>query len=260
MATGGVLLIVLVVCYLIGPAALVALASVAVLGCSLEAFAMFQRAGFRPATLVGSVGAAGVVLATYWRGSPAMPVVLVVVLAASLGWYLAKVVEARPVVNVAVTMMGFVWVGVLASFAALLLQVPHGKGLFVGAIVPTVVADVAAWFAGSRFGSHPMAPLTSPHKTWEGFAAGAIAAIVAGAVIGKEVTPWGGAVHGIELGLLVAIVAPLGDLVQSMVKRDLRLKDSGSILPGHGGLWDRLDSLLFVMPATYFLAVVLHLA
>jgi phosphatidate cytidylyltransferase len=105
-----------------------------------------------------------------------------------------------------------------------------------------------------------LAPATSPSKTWEGFAAGAIAALVAGAVIGNQVSPWGGVRHGLELGLVIAVVAPVGDLVQSMVKRDLRLKDSSSLLPGHGGLLDRFDSLLLALPATYFLATALHLA
>lgn len=104
-----------------------------------------------------------------------------------------------------------------------------------------------------------MAPHVSPGKTWEGVIAGGVAALVAGVVIGSQVAPWGGARHGIELGIVVAVLAPLGDLVQSMIKRDLRLKDSGAFLPGHGGLLDRFDSLLFVLPATYYLATVLHL-
>ena len=260
VATGAGLLALFVICYLVAPAALLALSAVVILGCALEAFAMFQRAGFRPATLLGALGSGGAVVAAYWRGSAALPVVLVVVLCASLVWYLARVVEARPVVNVAVTVFGFAWVGMLGSFAGLMLAAPRGEHLFLGAVIPTVVADLAAWFAGSRFGSHPLAPAVSPSKTWEGFAAGGIAALVAGAVIGSQVSPWGGVRHGLELGLVIAVVAPVGDLVQSMIKRDLRLKDSSSLLPGHGGLLDRFDSLLLALPATYFLATALHLA
>ncbi len=170
-------------------------------------------------------------LAAYWKGTAAMSEVFVVVLFASLAWYLARVVEARPVVNVAVTVLGFAWVGVLGSFSALLLRAHLGGHLFLGALVPTVVADMGAWFVGSRMGRHPMAPTISPSKTWEGFLGGAVAALVAGAVIGNRLAPWGGVRHGLELGLVVALVAPLGDLVQSMVKRDLRLKDSGALLP-----------------------------
>ena len=260
VATGAGLVALFVICYLVAPVALLVLSAVVILGCALEAFAMFQRAGFRPATLLGALGSGGAVVAAYWRGSAALPVILVVVVCASLVWYLARVVEARPVVNVAVTVFGFAWVGILGSFAGLMLAAPRGEHLFLGAVVPTVVADLAAWFAGSRFGSHPLAPAISPSKTWEGFGAGGIAALVAGAVIGSQVAPWGGVRHGLELGLVIAVVAPVGDLVQSMIKRDLRLKDSSSLLPGHGGLLDRFDSLLLALPATYFLATVLHLA
>jgi CDP-diglyceride synthetase len=260
VATGAGLVALFVICYLVAPAALLALAAVVILGCALEAFSMFQRAGFRPATLLGALGSGGAVVAAYWRGSAALPVVLVVVVCASLVWYLVRVVEARPVVNVAVTIFGFAWVGMLGSFAGLLLAAPRGEHLFLGAVIPTVVADLAAWFAGSRFGSHPLAPAISPSKTWEGFVAGGVAALVAGAVIGSQVSPWGGVRHGLELGLVIAVVAPVGDLVQSMIKRDLRLKDSSSLLPGHGGLLDRFDSLLLALPATYFLATALHLA
>lgn len=260
VATGAGLIAVFVVCYLVGPGALVALSTVAILGCALEAFSMLQEVGFRPATLVGALGSAGAVLAVYWKGTAALPVVVAVVLAASFLWYLARVVEARPVVNVAVTFLVFAWVGIMGSFAGLLLAAHKGGHLFLGAVVPTVLCDVAAWFVGSRIGSHQLAPQTSPGKTWEGVIAGAVVAVVAGAVIGHSLSPWGGLRHGVELGIVIAIVAPVGDLVQSMVKRDLRLKDSGALLPGHGGLLDRFDSMLFVLPAVYFLATGLHLA
>jgi phosphatidate cytidylyltransferase len=251
--------VVLVVCYLLGTAALLAFSAVAIFGCALEAFSMLQRAGFRPATLLGVVGSAGAVAAAYWRGTDALPVVIAVIVGASLVWYMARVVDARPVVNVAVTVLIFCWVGVLGSFAGLLLAAHHGSHLFLGAVVPTIAVDIVAWFVGSQFGSHLLAPAISPSKTWEGVIAGGIAALIAGAIIGNQLSPWGGARHGLELGLVVAVVAPIGDLVQSMIKRDLRVKDSGTLLPGHGGLLDRFDSLLFVLPATYFLAVALHI-
>ncbi len=259
VATGTLLVALLVVCYVLGAVALLVLSAVAIFGCALEAFSMFQQAGFRPATLLGLVGSAGVVAAAYWRGTEALPIVIAVVVCASLVWYMGRVVEARPVVNVAVTVLGFAWIGILGSFSGLLLAAHDGKHLFIGAVVPTVAADLLAWFAGSRLGSHPLAPSISPNKTWEGAVAGGIAAIIAGAVIGHQLSPWGGLRHGLELGLVIAVVAPIGDLVQSMLKRDLGVKDSGTLLPGHGGLLDRFDSLLFVLPATYFLAIALHL-
>ncbi len=191
LVTGIVLVVLLVVCYLLGPVALLVFSTVAIFGCALEAFSMLQRAGFRPATLLGVVGSAGVVLAAYWRGTAALPVVIAVVVAGSLVWYLARVVEARPVVNVAVTVLAFCWVGVLGSFAGLLLAAHHGSHLFLGAVVPTIAADVVAWFIGSQFGTHPLAPSISPSKTWEGVIAGGVAALIAGAIIGNQLAPVG---------------------------------------------------------------------
>jgi phosphatidate cytidylyltransferase len=122
-----------------------------------------------------------------------------------------------------------------------------------------VAADVVAYVIGSRIGSRRLAPWVSPSKTVEGVIAGGVAALVVGAIVGHEVAPWGGFKHGLLLGLVIAVLAPMGDLFESMVKRDLAVKDSGSALPGHGGLLDRFDSMLIVLPAVYYLASLFNL-
>jgi phosphatidate cytidylyltransferase len=134
-----------------------------------------------------------------------------------------------------------------------------GPHLFLGAVVPAVAAGSAAWLARGRPGSRSVASGANPSKTWRGFVAGGTAALLAGAVIGRQVAPWGGVLHGLELGLLVAIVAPGGSLVYAMVKSDLRSKGPAVLLPGNRGFLDYLSSLLFVLPAAYFLATVLHI-
>lgn len=259
VAVGTGLIIVLVVGYAIGSKALLVLSAAVLLACSIEAFGMVQRRGFKPATMLGLAGVVGVVFAAYWRGTEALSIVTAVVFVATMLWYLLGVVDARPLANVSASLMIYLWIGFLGSFAALLLRAPHGRGLFLGAVLPTVAADVVAYVIGSRIGSRAMAPWVSPSKTVEGVIAGGIAALVVGAVIGHEVAPWGGFKHGLLLGLVIAIVAPVGDLFESMVKRDLALKDSGSALPGHGGLLDRFDSMLIVLPATYYLATLFNL-
>lgn len=103
-----------------------------------------------------------------------------------------------------------------------------------------------------------MAPHISPHKTWEGLIGGTVFAVLASAAITGQVHPFTPAKAAI-LGLVAAVVAPVGDLCESLIKRDLGLKDMGSLLPGHGGVLDRVDALLFVLPATYYLVRVLHL-
>jgi phosphatidate cytidylyltransferase len=260
VGVGVLLFAVLLICYFVGPILLLILSAAVVTACALELYNLMQHRGFRPATLLGLCATVAVMFAAYWRGEQALPLILVLMFVTSMLWYMLGVVEARPVINVALTVMAFVWVGVFGSYAALLLRVHHGKSLLLLPVLVTVVADIAAYFAGSTFGSRPLAPTVSPGKTWEGTIAGAVAAVVASGILAKLFLSHTWTLkHALALGVVVAIFAPLGDLSESMVKRDLHMKDSGSALPGHGGLMDRFDALLFVLPATYYLAQYLRL-
>ncbi|HSS11480.1 MAG TPA: CDP-archaeol synthase [Acidimicrobiales bacterium] len=254
VGVGVILLGLLLVAYAIGPLALVWLAAIVVTASALELYNVIQHRGFRPATLLGLCATVAVMFAAYWRGEQALPLVLVLVFVTSMLWYMLEVVEARPVVNVALTVMVFVWVGLLGSYAALLLRVHHGKSLLLLPVLVTVAADVIAYAAGSTLGSRPLAPHISPGKTWEGVIVGLVGAALVSMLIGRVFlhNTWT-VKHALILGLVVGVVAPIGDLCESMVKRDLHLKDSGGVLPGHGGLLDRFDGLLFVLPAAYYL-------
>ncbi len=254
IAVGIGLIVLLIIAYAVGSAALLILATALVVACAVEGYGMLQRAGFRPATLLGLVATAGVMFAAYWRGEAALPLVGGILFLATMIWYLWQIVEARPLANVAVTTMTWLWVGLFGSYAALMLRAAHGKGLFLGAIIPVIVADIVAYFVGRQIGHRPLAPHISPGKTVEGLLAGGLAAIIVAVIVGKEITPWGGVKHGLLLGIVVALLAPVGDLFESMIKRDLSIKDSGSVLPGHGGLLDRFDAILLVLPAAYYLA------
>jgi phosphatidate cytidylyltransferase len=117
---------------------------------------------------------------------------------------------------------------------------------------------VGALAIGSWLGRRPLAPQVSPNKTWEGLIGGAVVAVALSAAVTGQVHPWT-VPKAALLGLVVAVVAPVGDLCESLVKRDLGLKDMGSILPGHGGVLDRVDGLLFVLPTTFYLVRVLNL-
>jgi phosphatidate cytidylyltransferase len=139
----------------------------------------------------------------------------------------------------------------------LLLTNKNGVGLVLGMAICAVGYDLFGYFVGSQFGRTRIAPDISPNKTLEGLLAGMSAAIVLGVVVSGvfKLTPWDGKVsYGLGLGVIVAIMAPLGDLCESLIKRDLGLKDLGSILPGHGGVLDRFDAMLFCLPAVYYLA------
>ena len=242
-----------------GPAATLGLAVAVVTLAAVELFAVLRKAGHRPATLLGITSTVSVMLAAYARGETAIPLVLALTMMCALLWFMFGVVRARPTINVGLTLMGVVWVGFLGSFAALLLRAPHGVGFLIGAVLATVAYDVGGLFIGSRSGRTPLAPEISPNKTWEGVMGGAGAALAVSLLITARIHPWdfGSAA---ALGLVVAFIAPLGDLSQSLIKRDLGIKDMGTLLPGHGGVMDRFDALLFVLPATYYLARLLQLA
>ena len=173
----------------------------------------------------------------YNHGERAFPLVSAVVIGFTLFWYLAKVVHARPMVNAAVTIFGFAYVGILGGFAGLLLVFPDGVGMIIGLALCAVSYDVAGYFVGSRMGHRPLMPDVSPNKTVEGLLGGMAASVADGRDhrhhhASSRGTDLG---HGLLLGLVVAVFAPLGDLVESMLKRDLGLKDFGTMLPGHGG-------------------------
>jgi phosphatidate cytidylyltransferase len=246
--------VLLFITYAIGSTAMVVVAAIVVTATALELYYVIQRRGFRPATLLGVSASLGVMFGAYWKGEQALPLVLVLVFAASMLWYMLEVVQARPVVNIALTLMAFIWVGLLGSYAALLLRPHHGKNLLLLPVLATVAADVIAYAAGSTLGSRPLAPRISPGKTWEGVFVGLLGSVLVSIAVGKIFldNTWT-LKHALVLGVVVGVVAPLGDLCESMVKRDLHLKDSGGSLPGHGGLLDRFDGLLFVLPAAYYL-------
>jgi CDP-diglyceride synthetase len=213
------------------------------------------KAGFEPLTYVGVAATAGMAITAYNYGEGAMPLVLVLMAAVSFLWYLIGAGDQQPAGNIGVSMLGVVWIGLFGSFAALLLSVPtYGVSFLLAAVVPTIAYDVGGLFVGRSAGSRALSP-ASPNKTVEGLAGGMFLAVVAGAVFGAVgPAPFDGVADGIKLGLVAALAAPVGDLAESLIKRDLDLKDMGSILPGHGGLLDRFDALLFVLPAVWYLA------
>jgi CDP-diglyceride synthetase len=229
-----------------------------------EAFAVLRKAGWRPATLLGLVGTISLMIGAYDKGAAALPLVLVLITAFTLLWYLFGVERGSAVAGTASTLLVVGWVALLGSFAGLLLAPStfpdrHGIAFLLGAIIATVANDVGALVVGRWVGSRQLAPNISPNKTWEGLAGGALASILVSTVVVGAIHPWSAA-NAALLGVVVAVVAPLGDLCESLLKRDLRLKDMGTILPGHGGVLDRVDALLFVLPATYYLVRALNIA
>jgi phosphatidate cytidylyltransferase len=149
-----------------------------------------------------------------------------------------------------------IYVPLLGSFAPLMLAGEQGAARVVTFLLIVVMNDVGGYVAGVLFGKHQMAPKISPKKSWEGFAGSVVFGIAAGigmAVYGLGVPFW----VGILLGVGLVAVGTCGDLIESMIKRDLGIKDMSSFLPGHGGVMDRLDSLLLAAPVAWLIMYVL---
>lgn len=262
VATGVLLCVLAIVCFWVGSALTLVLLCIVMVLAAGEFFGALRQVGYQPATLVGVVASVGLPVAIYWRGAEAYPLALGLTVMAALCWHLVGVTSERPVPNVAVTLLGVGYVAVLGSFGALMLTYDKGTGLLFGAVVATVAYDVGAWVVGRMFGRTRLSA-ASPNKTVEGLIGGVVLAVVASAVIlgVGRIDPWGdnpGSVsHALVLGIVVAVAATIGDLCESMIKRDLGIKDMGKLLPGHGGVLDRFDGLLFAMPATWGLALLI---
>jgi phosphatidate cytidylyltransferase len=260
-----------VIAFTLGQTWTALLAAVVIAICGFELCAILQAKGLRPATLPVVVACAAAPLVplkgpnvTTSVGAAAgmgpFAILFALVTVVSFVWFLWRVGPGRPVIGVAISVMVFCYVGGLGGYAGLLLQRgPDGVGLLFGTVLVVVAYDVVGYFAGSRLGSAPIAPNTSPGKTVEGTLAGVIASLLVAILLLPHLTPWKG--HKVLVlaatGLLLGVAALVGDLCESMLKRDLGVKDFGTLLPGHGGFLDRFDGLLFALPVAYY--VTLHL-
>ena len=198
-----------------------------------------------------AVGAAAIIVSAYAGGSEAMVVALALTVFAMMLWRSPENPKGY-VRDVTAATFAALYLPFLAGFAVLLLRPDDGPNRVVVFIVLTVLSDVGGYVAGVLFGKHPMAPSVSPKKSWEGFAGSALFCAAGGAVLLPTLLD-GEAWQGVVCGLAVMVTATLGDLGESMIKRDLGIKDMGSLLPGHGGIMDRLDSLLPAAPVTFLL-------
>lgn len=232
----------------------VALLPVLVVASGIGAWEMtraMNNVGVRPPLVPLVAGGALMTGLAWYDGADALLLGLIVTIGAAALWRLADGVAAvrrdfTPSVLIAV------YGPFLLSFAAMLAQMDDGPLRVICTLVAVILSDTGGYAAGVFLGKHPMAPKISPKKSWEGFAGSVTAAAIGSAALLfflLEVP-----VHwGLLFGALMSVVAVLGDLAESMLKRDLGVKDMSNLLPGHGGLMDRLDSILFAVPTAYLL-------
>ncbi|OKL55201.1 phosphatidate cytidylyltransferase [Bowdeniella nasicola] len=196
------------------------------------------------------VGGAGMMVSAWVAGPSALLMAFALTCGAVLVWRVVDGGGLEAVRDASTTMFVAAYLPFLASFAVLIARRDDGPWAVLAFVAIVVASDTGGYIAGVLFGKHPMSPSISPKKSWEGFAGSQTLAIIVGiafALFALDLPFWVGAL----MGLCGVLAGTIGDLGESLIKRDLGLKDMGTVLPGHGGIMDRLDSLLATVPVVY---------
>ncbi len=225
----------------------------AILACACLSELYTMLSDWRPVPIVGFGIAIGMCLAARYG---TLPDVVGVGLAAAPLVFLAIISRgqsAGATLSVASTLLGIFWIAFAFAHAVLLRQVPHGNGILIDVMLGTFLGDTAAYLGGRMFGRHPLAPAISPNKTIEGLGCGALMSILAVVLAGLYQETW--LPHGtaLLLGIAVAVLGPIGDLFESLIKRDAGAKDAGTMFGAHGGALDRLDAVMFTVVVGYYI-------
>jgi len=216
--------------------------------CMHELYAMYARA--HPARLAGFLALGGLLAGAQYGDQVQIVLAAVIALPVVFGFTL---LQPRPsVAGMMVTLLGIYWIGFALANAVLLRNLPHGLGILIDVLVGTFLGDTGAYFGGHLFGRRPLAPSLSPNKTVEGLIVGMGCAVL-GVWLAGRYQHWLPGSHALVLGIGVALVAPIGDLFESFVKREAGAKDSGRVFGVHGGALDRLDAALFAVVAGYYI-------
>ena len=206
----------------------------------------------RPPTIAVLAGGVGMLSGAFVYGEAGQLAALVMTFVAVVACSLADHDDVRALRSASGVLLIALWIPFLASFLALLLRRPDGHWYIIITVALTAASDISAFAVGSRFGRSKLAPAVSPAKTWEGLAGGLIGAVVVAGIGAPLIVAQLSVGRAVALGALVSLVATVGDLAESAVKRSLGVKDLGHLLPGHGGMMDRVDAMLFTLPVAHF--------
>ena len=225
---------------------------------------LFRAGGWQPAGLLVVAGAVGLVAARYLDGFSHDAWLLPAFVFLSMGAHLIAYERGRAqaATDFGVTVGGIFYIGLLGSFLVPLRALPNGEWWILVVLPAVWLADSGAYFIGSKLGRHKMTPRLSPNKSWEGYFGGIVVSVIGTPLLvqvyyqlglepGGQIT----ASRAVIIGIIMSIVPTLGDLGESMIKRQMGRKDSGTILPGHGGMFDRIDSWLWAAVFGYFAIV-----
>ena len=226
---------------------------------------LFRVDGYQPATGLILAGTLALVLGRAMDNFGSAPWILVMFLLAGMIYHLIQYERGRDKAgtDLSITLAGAIYVGWLGAYLVSLRGLPEGKWWLLVVLPAVWLADSGAFFIGRTFGRNRLAPRLSPKKTWEGYLGGIITGSLGAALLAalwrigagdqSALAPGSGAFIGFVLG----VITPLGDLGESMIKRQVGVKDSGSLLPGHGGMFDRIDSWLWAAPIGYYVILLL---
>ena len=232
-------------------------AIVAVCAALWELAQAFARRNIHLPLLPLLVGAVGTLVSAYLAGPEALFVAFMLTVGGVVIWRVLDGSGEPALRDATAGTFAAAYLPFLAGFAMLLLAEPDGPWRVMLFILLVVASDTGGYAVGVLLGRHPLAPSVSPNKTWEGLLGSVVLASVVG-VVGVQAAFGGEPLVGVVMGLATVVTATLGDLAESMLKRDLELKDMGRLVPGHGGILDRLDSLLLTAPAAYVILAVLQ--
>lgn len=225
------------------------LALVVVLLAQAELYGVLKAGGYSPVVAVGLVSGGVVLYGAYSQGSAGLALGAVAPLPLLLLWGLTVPLDrVRSVVSS--TYLGIVYGPLFIGFAVLLLRGEDGLVLTATVLGMTAFHDAGAYLLGRKIGRHPMSRRTSPGKTWEGLLAGTVITVIASIAVLPLIHPFDLEL-ALKLSLLMSATTPIGDLAESLIKRDLGVKDMGSLVPGHGGFFDRIDAIIFNSPIAY---------
>jgi phosphatidate cytidylyltransferase len=241
--------------FIVSQGGLVFALGVIVLGILAQTELYTMMARVRPVNLAGFLTLIGLVLAALYGGKS--QILLVLVLAVPLTYFLGLLRPRRENVSwaIAVTFLGIVWIGLAVAHAVLLREMDHGGGLVLDVLIGTFIGDTCAYFGGRAWGRRRLAPRISPNKTLEGLLTGIVGGTVAFWLFAVAYQhEWFKGPDALLIGFCVALAAPLGDLFESLLKRDLDVKDTGRFFGAHGGVLDRLDAVLFTLVTAYYVS------
>jgi phosphatidate cytidylyltransferase len=219
------------------------------IACMGELFDALDAA--RPVRLAGFLALIALAFAALYGTTYNVLLMMVALLPVLFFLTVARPERRNRTVSMAVTVLAVWWIALAIAHAVLLRRLPHGDAIIVDVLVGTFLGDTAAYVGGRTFGRRPLAPELSPNKTFEGLIIG-MAFAVAGVWFAGLYQDWLSGIDALLLGVAVAFAAPVGDLFESLIKRDVGAKDTGSLLGPHGGALDRLDAVLFTVPVAFY--------